>query len=261
VAGPGRWADASELRNSTRPDLPKVILLRLTDALCGDLGVEHPDDGALVANEHALIKKFVDENKDAEAIDKGVPLQQVPGKGLYRIKRGEWRGVTWADKDGGVVWLCRAVALGSFPHEDLAYDALAALGDDLFPSDEERESAAEEWATAHVLRAIQGAMQEAHDFPNSWQVAEVNGEVIARAHVEQIEEEGVVLAQRFLIVISKPPVALPDGDDWLPLVVARVLPTEHGNHIWIGTDSLPPGAEFQPGREFAVAQETLPFAA
>ena len=213
-----RWADASEVRNKTRPELPEILLLRLTDAVCGDLNVEPPDDRTLLASEHELIQKFADEYKNAEAIDNGEPLRQVPGKGVYRIRRGEWRGATWADKEAGIVWLCRAVFLGAFPTEDKAYDAFEEMGQDLFPTDDEREAAAEEWALVHVFSAMKAAMQEAHEFPNTWQIAEVDGEVIGRAHVEQIETDGVVLAQRFLVVIRKPPVRMPDGDDWLPLV-------------------------------------------
>jgi len=256
-----RWADASEVRNKTRPELPEVLLLRLTDAVCEDLDVEHPDDGALLASEHELIQKFADEYKSSEAIDSGEPLRQIPGKGVYRIKRGEWRGATWADKEVGIVWLCRAVFLGAFPTEDKAYDAFEEMGEGLFPTDDEREAAAEEWALVHVFSAMKAAMQEAHDFPNTWQIAEVNGEVIGRAHVEQIESEGVVLAQRFLVVIRKPPVTLPDGNDWLPLVIARVLPKGDGYPDFIDPDTLPPGSSYRGGREVALVQEALPFAA
>jgi hypothetical protein len=256
-----RWADASEVRNKTRPELPEILLLRLTDAVCGDLNVEHPDDGSPLASEHELIQKFADEYKSAEAIDNGEPLRQVPGKGVYRIKRDEWRGATWADKEVGIVWLCRAVSLASYPTEDKAYDAFEEMGEDLFPTDDEREAAAEDWALAHVFSAMKAAMQEAHELPNTWQVAEVDGEIIGRAHVEQIESDGVVLAHRFLVVIRKPPVTLPDGDDWLPLMIARVLPEGDGYPDFINPDDLPSGSSYRDGREVAIAQEALPFAA
>lgn len=251
-----RWADASEVRNKTRPQLPPVLLLRLTDAVCDDLDVEHPRDDALLASEHELIQKFADEYKTAEAIDNGEPLRQVPGRGVYRIRRGEWRGATWADTEIGTVWLCRAVFLGSHPTEDDAYDAFEAMGHDLFPTDGEREAAADEWALAHVFSAMKAAMQEAHELPNTWQIAEVDGEVIGRAHVEQIVSDGEIVAQRFLVVIRKPPVAIPDGEEWLPLVIARVLPEADGYPDFIDPTTLPPGSNYGAS-EVALAQEAL----
>ncbi len=254
---PKRWASASEVQNKTRPELPPVLLLRLTDAVCGDLNVEHPKDDALLASEHELIQKFADEYKTPDAIDQGEPLRQVPGKGVYRIRRGEWRGATWADTDVGTVWLCRAVFLGSHPTEDDAYDAFEAMGDDLFPTEDEREAAADAWALAHVFSAMKAAMQEAHELPNTWQIAEVDGEVIGRAHVEQIVSEGEIVAQRFLVVIRKPPVNMPDGEDWLPLVIARVLPEGDGYPDFIDPNTLPPGSDYAGGSEVALQQDEL----
>ncbi len=96
----------------------------MTDAVCADLGIERPESGALVANQHPLVQKFVNQFTDASAIDDGRPFSQMPGRGLYRIRREEWRGLIWTDKDSGVVWLCRAVSLADFPEESDAYNAL-----------------------------------------------------------------------------------------------------------------------------------------
>lgn len=256
-----RWADASEIRNKTRPELPEILLLRLTDAVCGDLNVKRPADEALLAGEHELIQKFADEYKSAEAIDNGTLLQQAPRKGVFRIKRGEWRGATWADKEIGIVWLCRAVFLGSYKTEGQAYDAFERMGEDLFPTADEREAAAGDWRLAHVFSAMKVAMENAHICPNTWQVAEVDGEVIGRAHVEQIESDGVILAQRFLIVIRRPPIELPSGEDWLSLVMARVFPKANDLPDFVDPTTLPPGSCYLDGREVALAQEDLPFAA
>ncbi len=259
MVGPraGRWADARELSNETRPDLPDTFLLRLTDSVCGDLGIDHPKEGALVADEHELVRKFVDTFTSGDVIDDGVALRQVPGRGFYRIRVGEWRAVVWTDKDAGVVWLCRTVFLGDFPNEDAAYDALEAMGEALFPSEEDRTQARKERAIVCALGAIQRAMQSAHELPNTWHVADNEGEVVGRAHVEQIEEEGEVLAQRFLITVTRPPAEISDGEEWIALVASRVLPESDGGYEFVGDDSLPDGSSFKPGREVALAQETL----
>ena len=259
MAGPraGRWADARELSNETQPELPDTFLLRLTDSVCGDLGIEHPKEGALVANEHELVRKFVDTFTSVDAIDKGRPLSQVSGQGFYRIRIGEWRAVVWSDKEAGVVWLCRAVSLGSFPNEGAAYDALEVMGEELYPSEDDRTEAGKERALVCALGAIHRAMRLAHQLPNTWQDADHEGEIVSRTHVEQVEEEGEVLAQRFLIVVTKPPAEVPDGEEWIALVASRVLPESHGRYEFVGDDSLPDGSSFKPGREVALAQETL----
>jgi hypothetical protein len=259
-----QWADACELSNMSRPDLPSTFVLRLSKSVCADLGVAQPESEALIDDQHSLVRKFVDSFTDSSAIDSGTPFRQVPGKGLYRIRAEHWRGLVWTDKSTGVVWLCRAVSLADHPSEDAAYDALAGMGDDIFPVEKEREDAKKAQVLAHALQAMHQAMQEAHELPNSWQYArmvgpgrkEAEAETIGRAYVEQIEEEDEVVIDRFLIAVTRPPAEV-TVEDWVAALTARVFPPQEGEVEFIGPDDLPDGPPFSPGPEIALAQQAF----
>jgi hypothetical protein len=214
-----------------------------------------------VDDQHGLVRKFITTFRDPTAIDAGRPFASMPGRGLYRIRAGEWRGLVWADRAAGVIWLCCAVCLADHQNEDLAYGAFVDLGESIFPTQEERKEASQEQRIAHALRAMRDAMQSAHDFPGSWEGARLrcadqeldDAETIGRAYVEQIEEDGDELVDRFLITVTKPPAGI-SADDWIDLVVARVFPGDEPVFP-VRTDDLPYGSEFRIGPEIALAQQ------
>ncbi|MGN6587939.1 MAG: hypothetical protein ACTHKT_10800 [Solirubrobacterales bacterium] len=259
-----KWADASELSNRTRPDLPPTFILRVSDAACSDLKIDPPGEDDNIAAQHPLVRKFVDVFVDSEAIDDGVPFAQMPGRGLYRIRTGDWRGIVWADTPIGVVWLCRAVRLADYSSERAAYDALAALGDDgIFPMDGERRVAQRDQKIVYALRAMRDAMQAAHELPNSWHQARMRaagqpreeGVVIGRAYVEEIEVDEEVVIDRFMIALVCAPDSEIPHEEWLKLVMARVFPRHGGKVDFVGPDALPAGHDLRPGPEVALAQE------
>lgn len=259
-----QWADASELSNRTRPELPPTFILRVTDAACADLNIDQPGENDDLAAQHPLVRKFVNVFVDPAAIDDGVPFAQMPGKGLYRIKVRDWRGIVWADVRIGVVWLCRAVKLADYSSEDAAYDALAALGEDgIFPTEGESRDAAGDQKIAHALRAMRDAMQAAHELTNSWHQARMHtgsqadeeSRVIGRAYVEEIEVDDEVVVDRFVIAVVRAPDSAISHEEWLKLVVARVFPPHGGEVDFVGPDALPAGHELKPGPEVALAQE------
>lgn len=257
-----QWADASELSNNSRGDLPPKLVLRLTDSVCDDLDIPQPKDRARVADQHNLVQKFIARFANVSAIDSGVPFRQVGGRGLYRIRIEHWRGLVWTDRSKGIVWLCRAVSLADHPNEDAAYDALAAMGEAIFPTEDEMEKATKIQVTADAVDAMYQAMQRAHELPESWQTAELTRlgsgerETIGRAYVEQIEEEEEVLSDRFLIAVTTPPadISLPD---WLVLLQARVFTAQGSDVTPIGPNDLPPGPPLMLDREIALAQRAL----
>jgi hypothetical protein len=259
-----QWADASELSNRTRPELPPTFILRVTDAACSDLGIDQSGEDDEIGEQHPLVRKFVNGFVDPAAIDDGVPFAQMPGKGLYRIKTGDWRGIVWADTNIGVVWLCRAARLADYSSEDAAYDALAALGDSgIFPTDDESGVARRDQKVVHALRAMRDAMQTAHELPNTWHQAQMlavgqadhEAVVIGRAYVEEIEVDDEVVIDRFVIAVVRAPDNEIAHEEWLELVAARVFPAHGGEVDFVGPDALPPGHELRPGPEVALAQE------
>lgn len=262
ASSPPQWAEASERSNNSRRDLPSTYVLRLTGVACGDLGIDPPDPGTAFADQHELVQKFADTFKDPAAIDSsGKPFAQMPGKGVFRIRRGEWRGLVWADRGAGVVWLCGAANLADFPDEGLLYNHLAARGDLIFPTEEERENARDAQLAAHALRALRDAMQAAHDAPETWHEARMRGgrqspgggELIGRAYVERVADEFGVLVERFMVTVARPPGSLKQTD-WLALVM-RVFPSQDGEPEIVGRGALPDGIDFKPGREVALVQQ------
>jgi hypothetical protein len=264
MAGPlVRWADASEYLNNSRSDVPPVYVLRLTKAACADLGIDHPEADDDFESLPPLIQKFADHYENAAAIDAGTPFAAMPGKGLFRIKRNEWRGLVWADRAAGVMWLCRAVVLADYAHEDLAYDELARAGEQVLPTDDERESAEEERVLVHALWAMRDAMREAHDAPDTWHDARIlgagqvqeDGEIIGRAYVEQIKEDGDELKVRCLIAVTKPPVSIVSAEEWIELVMTRIFPPQGGDVLPMNHNDLPGHPDFHPGVEVALFQD------
>lgn len=258
---PPQWADASERSNDSRLDLPSTYVLRLTEAACSELGIDPPDPHASFSTLHELVRKFADVFKSASAIDSGVPFSQMPGRGLYRIRAQEWRGIVWADRDSGIVWLCRAASLSDYPHEDQLYDALAAHGEGIFPPEKEREEAESAQLVAHAMRALREAMQEAHEVPEKWCEAKMRGahqsreesETIGHAYVEQLKDEDEVLVDRFLVTTAVPLGSL-SVENWLALV-QRLFPVQDGQPFFIAPGDLPDGIIFTPGVEVALAQQ------
>jgi hypothetical protein len=257
------WQAATDLANESRADLPSSYVLKLTDAACSDLGIAQPEAEALVDDQHPLVRKFVDRFKDPSAVDDGVPFRSRAGRGLYRVRMGQWRGLVWADKGAGVVWLLRAVALSDFPDEDQAYRHLAGIPDaELFPGTSEAEAAATDQVVAHALGALRDALQTAFELPGEWHEARMRpangpagaGESVGRAFVERelIEEEDLAVEDRFLIAVTQPPTAL-EATEWAALVMARVFP--RGEEVfWVSHEDLPPGSGIAPGLEFALSQ-------
>jgi hypothetical protein len=261
-----RWAGASERSNESRLDVPAMYTLRLTEGACTDLGISHPEPDDALPGLHVLVQKFADHYCDAVAIDTGEPFAQMPGRAVFRIKRNDWRGLVWADREAGVMWLCRAVCLSDFPREELAYDALAAIGDDIFPTDEERKAAEEERILLHALWAMRGAMQEAHVLSETWCEARIreadqrleDAEVVGRAYVEPIaKDEDDELEVRFLIAVTIPPAKIISGEEWVELVMTRVFPRHGGEVLPISPNDLPGRPAFAPGPEIALAQESF----
>ena len=261
-----RWADASELSNRSRPELPATFILRIGETACSDLGISQPGENDDVGDQHPLLRKFIGTFTDPAAIDDGVPLAQMRGRGLYRIRAGDWRGAVWADTSNGVVWLCRAVRLANYPSEAAAYDALEAIGHDgIFPGEAESSDAQRDQFVAQALRAMRDAMQEAHELPNSWQPARMRGpgegkdegKIIGRAYVEEIEVGDEVLTDRFVITVTRAPEGVMPHEEWVKLVMARVFLPQEGEVDFVGPSSLPPGHELRPGPEIALAQNAL----
>lgn len=259
---PPQWADASERSNRSRLDVPSTYLLRLTATACADLGIDPPSANTALSAQHELVRKFADTYKDPTAIDEaGKPFAQMPGKGVYRIRRQEWRGLVWADRDAGVVWLCGAACLADFSNEDQLYDYLARRGETIFPAAEEREDAHKAQVGAHALGALRSAMQTAHEVPESWQEARMRGAgqrpgegtVIGRAYIERVEDEYGVLVERFLVTVSKPPGSFSQSD-WLALAM-RTFPPQDGLPRFIGAEDLPEGLNFTQGPEVAMVQQ------
>ncbi len=107
-------------------------------------------------------------------------------------------------------------------------------------------------------------MQDADDLQNRWQRAEMDSPdeapvTIGRAYVEQIEEDGEVLADRILVTVTKPPVKVPAEEDWIALVAKEVFPPQDGKPEVIDPEQLPDGPSFKWGQEVAMAQQMISY--
>src|SRR4051794_20560187 len=120
----------------------KYFILRVSQKAWQDVGArtrasrftQEPDSST-----HPLLTKFWSDCSHPAALDTGELLREVDHPKVFRLKatgpNGSYRGAIWYDRQAGVLWLLRVVALSDFHEESLAYRHFRALEEQsaLFP--------------------------------------------------------------------------------------------------------------------------------
>lgn len=125
--------------------------LRLTLHACEDLDVSPDLPVADLADEHPLIRKFVDMRSQSVEGQEAIQLPRSD-KPVWSLHASRWRGLTWWDAKAGVVWL-----LGAGYHE-------SGSPDDVYLNLKHRDQAGELFPSAEDYLALEPSPTTTQEF-------------------------------------------------------------------------------------------------
>lgn len=266
------WGDLGQRSNSERVEYPSLYILQVAEKACEDLGIDPPQPGDSAEKVHSLIQKFVQENSDPFQLDEGRALEGWRDLGVIRIKRvdqqNSYRGATWVDAEAGVVWLLRAIKLGDFPDEESAYavfDRSRMSVEEMFPAEEERTNASDDQILAHHAQALRDTLEEAFGSPDEWYEVKLRragddldgGEVVGHCHVEQIEIDGDVLRDAWIVTRYGLDGANVSPNDWIAIVIDSIFPQGLTLPLIVDKSDAPAGLAIDPSIEVAIVQKDI----
>jgi hypothetical protein len=203
--------------------------LRLTARAAEDLGLS-PDDAGLPAealvDEHPVIRAFVERRGQSPVSPEATypPVTRIP---VYNLHHERWRGLTWHDKDHGVVWL-----LGVEHHETGSRDDVYAvlkdrdIAEQLFPDETDyRRLNPDARSFASELRRYAADLIERASESGEWESALIDDVLEVGFRIEVIEHEGEDIGAEHTLRIQMPPLTggvLPD--EWQASVLAAFFP-------------------------------------
>ncbi len=222
-----------------------AIELRLTARCCRqDLNIEPADaDIRQLAEESMIVRKFI-ALRSVLPDNAQEPFASTSRSDIYTLHAGQLRGVTWCDREYGVVWLL-GFGIHREGHRTDAYNVLAALdkGGQLLPTAEDyemmmREREARQLPT--MVAEMRGLLKRARATPEKVHSVLLSVGVRVGLYVIREGDETEGLEEFYLAVSAR---HLEDG--WLAIIRTAIWPSENQN-TWEYTKDFP---EREPSRE------------